>query len=323
MILVIGIDGYSWEWRHWLEADGFHTGPLDSPHALSGPGWTSIFTGLTAEGHGVMHTPVPEMLEQGKRPAYIWDHLAAADMETVAVNVPFSYPPGLVRRLLVCGYPCPATKRTFPRRAEGGWPRTDLDLYYIHDGASPSDFLAVPDEQMIEACRTARWALAHRFLVELQKGHPDLAILCLTDLDRLAHYAYRSFREHATLEAVIADIRLLVRRLEMTLYPDWIFVVSDHGLDLSGDPREGDGWGLCHGPQLPQTRRGIIGWKGQQALAAADIEATVEDVTPTLLYLLDATPRFPIEGTALTEIIKGGRPDPGETRRQLEAIGYV
>jgi len=323
MILVVGIDGYSYDWRHWLEEDGFHTGVLDSPHALSGPAWTSIFTGLTAEGHGIQHVPQPKMLKAMERPPYVWDHLAAVDMETVAINVPFTYPPRLVRRLLVCGYPVPRKKRTFPRKAAMDWPWRDLDLYYAHQGEPSWDFLACPDEDLIKTCRASRWLLGHKFLVELKKGQPDLAILCLTDLDRLAHYAYRTFRQDEVLESVVADIRLLLARLEFTLYPDWIFVVSDHGLDLTDEPREEDGWALCHGPQYPGTRRGIIAYKGKDARPVEDLSASVEDVTPTLLYLLDAAPSQRIEGTALTEIAEGGAADEEEIRRQLEGMGYA
>ena len=327
MILVVGLDGFDYRWRAPLVKQGYQVLPMDSPHCLSGPAWTSIFSGLRAETHGIPHVPGAAELAAGfgkQKPRWVWDHFGAAGLVSVIVNAPFTYPPGLVNRLLVSGYPTAAQNRTFPKRAAADFPWRILDLYYSYADKASWDFLAVPDEEMLETCKKNRWHLAHKFLCAAAEGQRDLAVFCLTDLDQLAHYAYRTFRKRERRKEVLADIMALLERLETRFYPEWTFVVSDHGLDLTEKPREEDGWGLCHGPDRPESRTGIFAYKGAEARALpAGSKVALEDVAPTLMYLADITPVGPLDGKAQTEISQQGYEDAAETWRQLQALWYV
>lgn len=327
MILVIGLDGYAWDWRGHLERERFYVQPLFSPHALSGPAWTSLFTGLRAETHGVEHSSLPRYVEGNKkeRPLrYLWDQLAVADREAVVVGVPFTHPPRLTRRLLVCGYPTLPDHFCYPRIRQKDWPYEHLDLYYRHEGETPEEFLAVPDEQLRAEAMESRWRQAHWFLKAVTEHPPDLAVLCLTDLDRLGHYTYRSFREEEIRDTVIVDIMAMVRRLIDRLAPDWTFLVSDHGQDLSQPPREGDGWGQCHGAKLPKSRWGVFAYQGERAQPLPQrTQIDLEDLVPTLLYLMDLSPNAPIEGAARMEIQCDGDKDDDWMREQLEGLGYL
>jgi len=327
MMLIIGLDGFDWRWRRYLRAADFEVLPFHSPHALSGPAWTSIFTGLRAETHRMKHnTDLAFVAQQAsRRPRYLWDHLAAADKESVVVNVPFTYPPGMVRRLLVCGYPCKADQFCFPRAKAADWPWEHLDLYYRHHTLTPQEFMAVDDDVFLEETEESRWLLAHRFLVAvIETRIPDLGVFCLTDLDRLAHYAHRRLRTAKVRNLVLSSLMELLDKLRTRLRPEWMFVVSDHGLDLKANPHPHSGWALCHGPNVPSSHLGVFAYWGRHARPLGE-ERTVEleDAVPTWLYLMDAPPAAAIEGRAHTDICADAVPDTAAIREQLAGLGYV
>jgi len=327
MILMIGLDAYPYQWRSLLEERDYRVAELHSPHAMSAPAWTSIMTGLNAETHGVRGMYAKDWTAEAAacRPRYLWDHLTAADLESVVVNLPFSYPPALVRRLLVCGYPALPEHFTFPRHRQTDWEFGELDLYNRRRGLTHQEVLDLDEKAILEAHREARWALAHRFLLEIGRGKPDFAMFCLTDLDRLSHYASGAMRAEEVRNAVLTDILELVDRLEVQIAPEWLLLVSDHGVDLRKPTRE-DGWHVAHGPDLKESKRGVFAWRradgahlDRQNVAQ---KLRLEDITPTVLSLLDAAPISRVEGRpALFPVAP--LDEQAQIQEALRGMGYV
>jgi len=198
-----------------------------------------------------------------------------------------------------------------------------LDLSYAFEDLLPAQMFGMADDDLIQAASDGRWALGHEFVKAVADGACDLAILCLTDFDRLAHYAYRTFRQTHRREQVIDEIMLLLERLETRFYPEWMLVVSDHGLDLTEEPREGDGWALCHGPVRPASHTGVFAYKGEAARPMPNAVMQLFDVAPTVMWLADIVPSGPIEGTAFTGIAGCQDLEDQAIMEQLQGLGYV
>ena len=326
MILVIGLDGYPWAWEKRLRDVGFCTAPMYSPHAQSAPSWNSLMSGLRAETHRFEGLPLAGVRDTGDRVRYVWDHLLAAGKQTIAVGVPFVWPPMLMR-LHVCGYPAEKEKYVYPATAESDWPWKILDLCNAYKGIGPREFHVLPDADLLATSSYNRGAMAHRLRAALEPGLPDLLIACWTDIDRLSHAAYASMRDPAIREPIVDELIGIADRLSSIYHPTWTFIVSDHGLDFSQEPptMEGDDfWRQTHGPDMPQTQHGIFAYRSEGAAAIPEgQEIQLEDLVPTLLYLLDAPPVGRIDGVARTEIIGWEAVDVEGTKARLEQLGYI
>lgn len=319
MILVFGIDGFGWNWRELITARGFSARPMFSPHAMSGPAWTSILTGLKAESHGINNHQVVDEIADRLRPRYLWDHLAANGKEAVIINAPFTWPPPMTRRLLVSGYPCRAGKHVYPASKADNWPVRDIDIFLRHFQQGESASIDTADEVLFEEAKEGRWSVAHRVRLELEEGQPDVLFIGNTDLDRLGHGAAGMFADESRRVELLNDILDVVDRMESVLYPTCTLIVSDHGLDttaaLNGE------WWHTHGPDLPETRQAIFAWRGAKLAIPEGETVQLEDVTPTLLGLLDAVPISALEGRAWPVAISEA--DMAELSQQLQGLGYM
>ena len=177
MILVVGLDGYPWAWADRLREAGFCTNRLFSPHAQSAPAWNSLMSGLRAESHGFKGLPMQGVRDTGQRISYVWDHLLAAGKQTVAVAIPFIFPPMLMR-LHVCGYPADPQNYVYPKAGAQAWPFEILDLCNAYHGIGPREFHVLPDEELLATAKRNRHAIAHRFRCEFERGNqPSLSLI--------------------------------------------------------------------------------------------------------------------------------------------------
>jgi hypothetical protein len=343
MILVFGIDGFGWAWEEKLRERGWYTAPMFSPHAQSPPAWNSLMSGLTAETHQFQGLPLKGVRDLGRgRIKYLWDHLGAAGKAAVVVGVPFIFPPMLINRLMVCGYPAEPTNYVFPKSAASRWPFRFRDLVAWHRGKDPHGFHTVPDDELLHQARQSRRRQAHAFRQELAEGC-DVGILSFTDLDRLSHAAYESMQDEAIRNGVIDELLGLIQQIVAGHQPDWAFIVSDHGIDFTAEPPSmvgDDYWRQTHGVDKGDTRIATFAYRGRGDRAAPmmpngeragdtwnlnqiDRLAQLEDLVPTILYLLDITPRWPLEGQARTEIVAGEIVNEAAITEQLERLGYM
>jgi len=289
MILLIGLDGYSWTWEGAIRERGFDVAPLLSPQPVSWLGWNTIGTGVDASTWGLTADPrtYSTFGRSGKeRPPYLWERLDAAGEQVVIVNWPFVINPGLSNGVLVCGYPAGRIGFVRPLRERDRWSYKDLDLSNAYELATAGpavrqQLLRMAPAEHIAACSQRRGRLETRFIAEVKRHKPTLAFVGLMDLDRLCHYAYASMQSARERAAIIASVLDSVDRVVAALEPDVTILCSDHGLDCSA-PAQEDGRGQGHGLGLPDSFRGILALK-QNGHALPLGEAVQIDVASMVL----------------------------------------
>jgi hypothetical protein len=123
-LVVIGLDGADWSVLDPLLQKGELprlarlvdtgvTGVLKSFEPSASPVvWSSIFSGKTPEKHGITGWHVAHAAN--RRAAVLWEMIAGADLESLVVNVPGTWPPGQIRGGLVSGFPIPGVVRNLP-----------------------------------------------------------------------------------------------------------------------------------------------------------------------------------------------------------------
>jgi len=259
-LLCIGFDGLDHrEWSRRLadQLPGFEYVLLHSPVPVSGPAWTSIYTGLPMEQHGV--TDLWGRPEAGSKthadvsPLCVWNALYRHGKQVALCNLPCTYPPSSVHPFHVSGFP---------------WPD---DKCYWHP-----ERLGVPRDFKWR-CEMVHWAEKHTpdgWAPQLRKWNPldvrgyvefdmrsvikwfagwktkaaDLGWLVFTFPDRLLHlwpdasWIHR-FNAQMVMEAIT--------QLEAMLQPKATLVMSDHGWLERGQLG-----------QFNHTEEGVLAWRG-------------------------------------------------------------
>lgn len=268
MILLIGLDGYSWSWAGKLRARRFAVAPLLSPQPVSWLSWNTLGTGVDASTWGLTLDPRSYSMfgrSRRQRPRYLWEHLEAAGKQSVIVNWPFLIGPQMNRGVLVGGYP--ATRQAFvlPQDEQERWSYDDLDMSNEYDLAAAGPavrqrLLMMEPETHVVACAERRLRLTDRFIAEVKRHEPTLAFLGIMDLDRLCHYAYRAMQDEKRGATIIASVLGAIDNVVEALKPEATIICSDHGLDCSA-PAQGDGRGQGHDVGLPDSLRGVLALK--------------------------------------------------------------
>ncbi len=255
-VLVVGIDGVRYDTL--LEVDTptidrlARTGFLapvrvnDDGPTISGPSWSTIFTGVLTSAHGVRdndfrsnrYAEHPDVVSVARR--------ARPDLATwVAAD----WAP-LVRR-----------SSGGPLFADGGWhPRAVLPTVSSYRKAD-----AAVTERSLEFLR------AH------DGTHGSLAVVYLGATDEIAHLrgARRTYR--TAIAEADRHLGMLLDAVDQREGEDWtIVVVTDHGhLDRGGHGGDSDvertAWIAASGPQVPTTPPGAL----EQADVAAQVLATL------------------------------------------------
>ncbi len=289
MILLIGLDGYSWTWAGALREAGFDVAPLLSPQPVSWLGWNTIGTGVDASTWGLTADP-QSYLKTGRsgkpRPRYLWERLDAAGKKSVIVNWPFLIRPQMSGGVLVGGYPARRQAFVLPQEEQERWRFRDLDLSNEYElrTAGPAvrqRLLAIDGGEHVRTCRDRRLRLVERFICEVKRHEPTLCFLGIMDLDRLCHYAYREMQDEKRRAAIIAGVLGDVENIVAALEPVATIICSDHGLDCSVSAQVG-GRGRGHDVGLPDSLRGVLALKDNGASLPAG-EASQTEVAPMVL----------------------------------------
>jgi len=287
MILLIGIDGYSWAWSGALRHRGFDVAPLLAPKPVSWLAWNTLGTGVDASTWGLTENPnsYVEFGRRGKqRPLYLWERLQAAGGRLVIVNWPFLIRPGPTAGVLVSGYP--AGRQHFVQPPQEQWSYEDLDFSNEHELAVAGNdvrkkLLQTAAKEHVEGCADRRERLVRTFIAGVRRHEPMLAFLGIMDLDRLCHYAYSAMQDGGARAAIIAGILDSVENVVDALEPEATIVFSDHGLDCSAAAQP-DGRGRGHGSDLPESLRGVLALK-QSTYSLRSEEAAQIDLAPMVL----------------------------------------
>lgn len=228
-LLCIGFDGL--DYADWTEFA--HLWPavvLESPKPLSGPAWTSIYTGLSADTHGVTDMWGRPMngakCHADIEPQCVWNHMPG--VSKVLCNLPISWPPSEDKdiKAFVSGFPrakpfaTPAGVIEESYMEEWGdlidW--TSKDLAWCGE-LTERGLLASQNETVYRAYGCTSW-----FIPTAQSV--DLGWIVYTFPDRLMH-------AFSTIEGVRNWIggfaKKLCLKLDAELQPENILVMSDHG----------------------------------------------------------------------------------------------
>jgi len=289
MILLIGIDGYSWAWADALRERGFDTAPLLSPKPVSWLAWNTIGTGVEAQTWGITENPnsyVTFGRKGGRRPPYLWERVQAAGGRLVIANWPFVIQAGPTRGVLVCGYPAGREHFVYPASEQVWWNYHELDFSNEHELARAGPevrkrLLAIEPAEHVGACARRRKWLMQRFVAGVERHNPTLAFLGIMDLDRLSHYAYSAMQDEEQRAAIIAGICDVIDEITGVFKPEATIIFSDHGLDCSVPP-QADGRGEGHGTNLPASQRGVLALK-QEGYSLPSEAAALIDVAPMVL----------------------------------------
>jgi hypothetical protein len=123
-VAVIGIDSGDWRVIDPMLAAGElpnlarlvergSAGVLRSIEPTYSPvAWSSIFSGKTAEKHGITGWDVA--YAGNRRTALLWNVVGSAGLPAIAVNVPGSWPPSQLHGALVSGFPIPSLTKPPP-----------------------------------------------------------------------------------------------------------------------------------------------------------------------------------------------------------------
>jgi predicted AlkP superfamily phosphohydrolase/phosphomutase len=247
-MVLIGIDGATWNAIHPMMErgllpsiskmikEGVH-GPLESTQPpLSPAAWTSIFTGVGPGRHGIFGftkrkpdsyfiTPISS---RDRVATPIWRMVSREGLSTVALNIPFAYPPDRVTGVMTTGLGTPSKGSEFTYPME--FKHELLDKYPGFDVDFNEDMIllgreADPVKKIFEV--TQEQIRVTKDLFDGRKW--DLFISVLRSTDVIQHFYWN---DQAVMDECYSQVDGLVGWMmdhldEKTL----LMVCSDHGFD--------------------------------------------------------------------------------------------
>jgi predicted AlkP superfamily phosphohydrolase/phosphomutase len=259
-VLCLGLDGADYDLVRELLAQGRLPtlarlsrrgtfGPLRSTTpAFTPTAWSSFLTGLNPAGHGIFaFTSNPNRgggrLESAasRAGAPLWRYLAAGDIKSAFITVPFTHPPEPLPGILVTGFGGPRRPEIIPLSARNAILTAHPDLRASRHPSDLSDFQAATAtltahvDEIVDVCLLA---------LELE---PELGLLCVDFMSsdiaghlawhRLdpTHPAHRPDEAGDELvqvyEAVDAACGRLIEQSEWLWDEEpTVLVISDHGM---------------------------------------------------------------------------------------------
>ena len=353
-VLVIGFDALDYELLARHNARGMRLAPLLAPIPVTGPSWTSIYTGDSAARHGVWNVfglefrkryarndrlqivlwylynswAVITFKKWRKRYAtyattpskYVWDTLGRRGISFKIVNMPITCPVRPVNGVHIGGFPLVTRKRWYyPDSLAGG---------------IPDDYLQMSD--MIQWIAEPEWHSNRRWKRRLEEMGADTVLkrtegdahrmidlfLRLPPADvEMVQFSFVDRIGHVfDMSGRIEDrcyklVNELVGRLVESSSPASVLIVSDHGCQGRG-----------------HTDYGCLGMEGELAGSIRIPEGytpSVLDVAPTLAGFLGC--QHPCEGNDLTaagryrqaELSEEEQREKERMMQHLKDIGYL
>jgi len=285
--LIIGFDALDYEYV--LEQkilQDFQVIEMKAPEPLTGPGWTTIYTGLTAKEHGI--TSVHGVIDTGRsksfwtcKAKYLWDYLNGHGKKVELFALPVSYPARQVERYMVSGGVIPGDNYIYPVELQLKEYYTDIWGWFF------SQKLLEKTEANIRRKFIREYQGKERLSVDCGLGAPygainrgiiknfralhstsaDLSFVCFCFLDRLGHWS--AFKYHQR-KFWYERVETYSRRI-MESFPEYeVMIVSDHGAPT--------------GKKTTKHRdHGVFAYKGSRKLK---VDKCVQyDFLPTVLSL--------------------------------------
>lgn len=259
-LLVIGVDGFGIEmwfaYQQILEANSrVRCRTLFSTLPLSGPAWTSIYTGMDHEQHGVKDVwgrPLPpdpdrwphegsKTFSDIEEQCFWWKMNRIFGYDCAVFNMPMTWPPSEVRPFFVSGMWQRDKPYVFPESLHEklpGWPEISDAAWWggaetCRPESWPGGVTALKEVGALQRAAVLTELKAGLFVgMVSSEGGADLACYGFTDPDRMLHNWYAA--GSATWDWAPVTLKWIVDSLAFALEPERILVVSDHGMDPDG-----------------------------------------------------------------------------------------
>lgn len=288
-VIVLGIDAADYEVIQYLTSRGdlenFRKlmdngvfGPLKSTiPPFTAPAWTSFFTGVYPEKHGVYDfvsrdsgTYNPGLVSSGdRRVAPLWSITSKENMRVAVVNVPMTYPPEVLNGIMISGFPFSSQSDrdiTFPPTLLDEL-ESEHGSYELHQG----NIMGREYEE-----KKTKWdidtyvkAMKNVFEISLHLMHEepfDLFITEIQELDPVQHefwcfwdetvdfHIYKKDLARA-IPRMYAEIDVLLGKMMDSMGENCtLFVISDHGFGRVGLKTPLNNWLLQNGFLKSQQR---------------------------------------------------------------------
>lgn len=294
-LLLIGFDALSPQFLSIANWVGNTSGASElesySDNPWTGPAWTTIYTGVLPEVHGVTDGWGRAIADSEAFPtpsaSYIWDDLAHDGLSVGVFNMPITYPPVSMEgrgSWLVSGFPSPDPDKhdiTSPSLSEQilvadgdliGRYYTDPIQFFTctvmgqddaRMGAWHGIALDSGEEKVSEIIETiSRHQL--QVCLRLFKNHPvDVGFCQFSFLDRIGHLFGFTQDESERVERWYGLVDEFVGTLMDELKPEKWIIVSDHGFE--GKEHLRNGVVICSDAKdVPKKIEDVAGWIKRQ-----------------------------------------------------------
>jgi predicted AlkP superfamily phosphohydrolase/phosphomutase len=272
--LVIGLDGLPLSLARQLAAagtmpclgallDGGSTAELIAPvPEVSSTSWATFLTGANPARHGIFgftdlrpgsyEVYFPNLTHLRAPP--LWDRAAELGLATLSLNVPGTYPAPRINGAVVSGFVAPLAERAVqpPRLAEA------IHRFGYQIEAEVGDVAAQPGAFVGRLQRAL--ASRERLFSHLLVTEPwDLAVMIVTETDRLQHFLWRQLSDpreelHELTVDFYRDVDATVASLISCAGGDTeVFVISDHGFGPAHCQFHANAWLRARGWLAPPS----------------------------------------------------------------------
>ncbi|MFH1850240.1 MAG: alkaline phosphatase family protein [archaeon] len=335
-VLVIGVDGMAWNILQPLIDQGRvpnlqnlieqgSSGELQTIFPTNSPSiWTSIATGKTPDKHGITLFTVTDpdevdsylLTSTRRRVKALWNMLTHHKISSATISWWASYPAEPVNGLIISDH-LGEQDSTYPPdkfdslivQAEGTSENIDLRQLTGYGDEFYSYLTGMEDiyAEMFES--SYRGDIMAYLLFKGIRGQTDVTLVYLEHTDTISHIFCRFHesemfsdvtRQEAMLfGSVLEDYYVFIDALIGRMADGYtnIIIVSDHGFRLGADTNNTI---LCC--QHQDAPPGVLIMSGPEIRKKNQIvDASVLDITPTLLYLLGLPVGRDMDGSIITE----------------------
>jgi len=328
-VLVVGFDALDYELFSRFASPGYSIIPLYSPVPITGPAWSSIYTGLSVPNHGISelwgrrkfryysrHKSLDDLLWNIRKLAgymglksrmtdyrtyatsgndFLWDVLSRNGIDCKLFNLPCTYPAREIRGIHVAGFPARGKRKIcYPPEIADHIPedfckKSDL-VQYVSD----------PYRDSIGSYKPRLEELGFDRVLEIAREDSFELLECFMRLTEcpfeMIQFSFIDRIGHVfglegeVVEGVYSLVNDILAYVSQRKNCENLLIVSDHGFQPDGS---------VHG----HTYYGVLAWKGSHLRVEFDLEkeVTVKDFAPTVSALYDLP--YDSDGRVVCEIL--------------------
>jgi predicted AlkP superfamily phosphohydrolase/phosphomutase len=197
--------------------------------------WASFYTGKNPGKHGIFdffwgrpyepdHKIVNSEMIEGEK---LWEVAGKFNKKTIAINLPFTYPPRKINGLLISGFGTPSTKSKFTYPS---WLRKYLlEKFNYEIDPNPKEYLK--KETLLKGERRVNKKRERATLHLMDKFNWDLFMVVFSSIDHIQHHFWGNSKviEEFYRRADITIGRMLSKVDKNTT----VVIMSDHGFGLA------------------------------------------------------------------------------------------